>query len=103
MVSKPDFCYPNPSLTYPVLKCFGNTENISLALNYLGIQLEALAFELCGTVVRQIESESCVAKDGRLKPGDLILYLNHECLWRVTSSQAKTVLRRAELVSNSIP
>ena len=69
----------------------------------LGIQLEALAFELCGTLIRQIEPDSCVAKDGRLRPGDLIIYLNHECLWRVTSSQAKTVLRRAELVSNAIP
>ncbi len=70
---------------------------------YVGIQLEALAFNLCGTVVRQIEADSSVAKDGRLRTGDLILYLNHECLWRVTSSQAKTVLRRAELVSSAIP
>ena len=68
-----------------------------------GIQLEALAFELCGTLIRQIEPNSCVAKDGRLRSGDLIVYLNHECLWRVTSSQAKTILRRAELVSNAIP
>lgn len=68
-----------------------------------GLQLEALAFELCGTLIRQIETDSCVDRDGRLRPGDLILYLNHECLWRVTSSQAKTVLRRAELVSNAIP
>ena len=68
-----------------------------------GIQLEALAYELCGTVIRQIEDNSIVAKDGRLKPGDLILYLNHECMWRVTCSQAKTILRRAELVSSGIP
>ena len=90
------------NLSYTENALENNTENIYLLI-YLGIQLEALAFELCGTLVRQIESESCVAKDGRLKTGDLILYLNHECLWRVTSSQAKTVLRRAELVSNSIP
>ena len=74
-----------------------------LCCSILGIQLEALAFELCGTIIRQVEADSCVARDGRLKPGDLILYLNHECLWRVTSSQAKTILRRAELVSNAIP
>ena len=68
-----------------------------------GIQLEALAYELCGTIIRQIEDSSIVAKDGRLRAGDLILYLNHECMWRVTCSQAKTILRRAELISSGIP
>ena len=68
-----------------------------------GLQLEALAYELCGTLIRKVEESSLVEADGRLRPGDLILYLNHECLWRVTSSQAKTILRRAELVSTAIP
>jgi hypothetical protein len=68
-----------------------------------GIQIEALAFELCGTIVRQIESNGAVQRDGRLRTGDLVLYLNHESLWRVTSSQAKSILRRAELVSTGIP
>ena len=73
------------------------------ALYPTGLQLEALAFELCGTLVRKVEANSLVECDGRLWSGDLILYLNHECLWRVTSSQAKTILRRAELVSTAIP
>ena len=68
-----------------------------------GLQLEALAYELCGTLIRKVEENSLVEADGRLRPGDLILYLNHECLWRVTSSQAKTILRRAELVSTATP
>ena len=59
------------------------------ALYPTGLQLEALAFELCGTLVRKVEANSLVECDGRLRSGDLILYLNHECLWRVTSSQAK--------------
>jgi hypothetical protein len=68
-----------------------------------GIHLEALAYELCGTVVRQVEPSGAVHRDGRLRTGDLVLYLNHESLWRVTSSQAKSILRRAELVSTGIP
>lgn len=68
-----------------------------------GIQLEALAFDLCGTLVRQVEPGGAVARDGRLRPGDLVLFLNHESLWRITSSQAKIILRRAEFVTTGIP
>ncbi len=72
--------------------------------NYaIGLQVEALAFDLCGTVVRGLDPQGAAAADGRLKPGDLVLFLNHESLWRVTSSQAKIVLRRAEFVSTGIP
>ena len=81
-----------PTINQNVFHCFS-----------VGIQLEALAYELCGTLVRQIEPSGLVYRDGRLRTGDLILYLNHESLWRVTSSQAKTILRRAELVSTGIP
>lgn len=65
--------------------------------------MEALAFELSGTIVRQIDPNGALAKDGRLRVGDLVLFLNHESMWRVTSSQAKIILRRAEFVSAGIP
>jgi len=68
-----------------------------------GIQLEALAHDLCGTLVRSLDPGGAASADGRLMPGDLVLFLNHESLWRVTSSQAKIVLRRAEFVSTGIP
>ena len=68
-----------------------------------GLQLEALAYELSGTLVRDISYPSAVFRDGRLRRGDLVLFLNHEALWRVTNSQAKIVLRRADFVTNGIP
>ena len=67
------------------------------------LQLEALAYELSGTLVRDISYPGAVFRDGRLRRGDLVLFLNHECLWRVTSSQAKIILRRADFVTNGIP
>ena len=79
------------------------TSHTNIMIYLIGIQLEALAYELCGTVIRKVEDNSVVARDGRLRAGDLVLYLNHECMWRVTCSQAKTILRRAELVSSGIP
>ena len=36
-----------------------------------GLQLEALAYELCGTLIRKVEENSLVEADGRLRPGDL--------------------------------
>ena len=75
----------------------------SIMLFISGLQLEALAYELSGTLVRDISYPGAVFRDGRLRRGDLILFLNHECLWRVTSSQAKIVLRRADFVTNGIP
>ena len=74
-----------------------------LPLSISGLQLEALAFNLCGTLVRGLDPSGAAACDGRLRPGDLVLFLNHESLWRVTSSQAKIVIRRAEFVSTGIP
>ena len=68
-----------------------------------GVHLEALAFELCGTIVRNVDPNGAISRDGRLRTGDLVLYLNNESLWRVTSSQAKSILRRAEFVSTGIP
>lgn len=69
----------------------------------LGIQLEALAYNLCGTLVRQVDPDGAIGRDGRLKDGDLVLFLNHESMWRVTCSQAKIILRRAEFVTTGIP
>ena len=73
--------------------------------------------------IRELEPGRSVARDGRVRPGDLLLALNYESLWRVstehyslpfkqihvcafvlqvTSSQAKSVLRRADLISGEI-
>ncbi len=76
-------------------------EAVILILLTAGLHIEALAYELSGTLVRGVSG--ALARDGRLRSGDLILFLNHESLWRVTSSQAKIILRRAEFVSTGIP
>ena len=78
---------------------------------------KALAWRLSGCLVREISPGGAVAQvlqdcsaalaalatqDGRLRPGDLLLAVNHESVWRVTSSQARAVLRRADLLSGAI-
>jgi len=69
----------------------------------IGMAVEALAWQLSGCLVREIDPHGALARDGRIKTGDLVLAVNYESIWRVTSSQAKTILRRADLMSGEIP
>ena len=59
-----------------------------------------------GAVAQVLDCTTALAvlgtQDGRLRPGDLLLAVNHESVWRVTSSQARAVLRRADLLSGAI-
>lgn len=43
-----------------------------------------------------------VARDGRIHPGDYLISVNHETLRKVTNSQARAILRRAQLLSTDI-
>ena len=35
--------------------------------------------------IRELEPGRSVARDGRVRPGDLLLALNYESLWRVST------------------
>lgn len=43
-----------------------------------------------------------VARDGHIHPGDYLISVNHETLRKVTNSQARAILRRAQLLSTDI-
>ena len=55
-----------------------------------------------GCDVKSIESGSAVSKDGRLSVGDYIMSVNNECTRRITSSQARAILRCAALIGTDI-
>lgn len=67
-----------------------------------GITLDCDGDGQYGMVVTEVSEGGAVAKDGRLKPGDLVLSLNYENLRRVTPAQARAILRRAQLITTDI-
>lgn len=76
---------------------------LSNTLNVLpGITLDCDGDGQYGMVVTEVSEGGAVAKDGRLKPGDLVLSLNYENLRRVTPAQARAILRRAQLITTDI-
>jgi multiple PDZ domain protein len=44
----------------------------------------------------------CIARDGRIAPGDYLVSVNNESLRKVTNSQARAILRRTQLLSTDI-
>jgi multiple PDZ domain protein len=44
----------------------------------------------------------CIARDGRIVPGDYLVSVNNESLRKVTNSQARAILRRTQLLSTDI-
>lgn len=55
-----------------------------------------------GMLVMLVVPGGAVARDGHIHPGDYLISVNHESLRRVTNSQARAILRRAQLLSTDI-
>ncbi|KAK6042358.1 hypothetical protein COOONC_20137 [Cooperia oncophora] len=51
-----------------------------------------------GAVVKSICSKKAISLDGRIQVGDYIVRINQENLRNVTSSQARAILRRTNLI-----
>ncbi|EPB69705.1 PDZ/DHR/GLGF domain protein [Ancylostoma ceylanicum] len=51
-----------------------------------------------GAAVKSICSKKAIALDGRIQVGDYIVRINQESLRNVTSSQARAILRRTNLI-----
>ncbi|RUS89459.1 hypothetical protein EGW08_002756, partial [Elysia chlorotica] len=69
---------------------------------HLGLTLEAVDKAVNGCAVKSIARPSAAQTDGRLQPGDLILSVNNESLRRITSAQARAILRRCSLLGSDI-
>ncbi|KAG8254399.1 hypothetical protein J6590_008847 [Homalodisca vitripennis] len=88
-------CVPLPSDLEQQIKIHKGSEP-------LGITLDCEGDGQYGMVVTEVTEGGAVAKDGRVRPGDLILSLNYENLRRVTPAQARAILRRAQLITTDI-
>ncbi|VDD92368.1 unnamed protein product [Enterobius vermicularis] len=65
----------------------------------LGLMLDASVDKgINGCVVKSICSKKAVGKDGRIQVGDYIVKVNMENLRNVTNSQARSILKRANLI-----
>lgn len=53
-------------------------------------------------IVKDIPENGAIFKDGRLKIGDCFTAINNESLRNITNSQARVILRRAQLLSTDI-
>ena len=64
--------------------------------------VEALAWKLSGCLVRELEPDGLIQRDGRIKSGDLLVTINEQSLWRLTSSRARDILERTEQSCDTI-
>lgn len=53
-------------------------------------------------IVKLLNPNGAIAKDARLRLGDYLVSINNESLRNVTNSQARAILRRAQLMSGDI-
>jgi len=55
-----------------------------------------------GCIVRSVTENEAIAKDGQVHVGDFVVRVNDESLRRVTSAQARAILRRLSMLSSSV-
>jgi len=67
-----------------------------------GLTLELADRGVNGMVVKSMTETGAVGKDGRLNIGDYLISLNNESLRNVTNSQARAIIRRAQLIIHDI-
>jgi len=73
-----------------------------LSVVWAGLIVEAVDGGINGCIVRSVTENEAVAKDGRLHVGDFVVHVNDESLRRVTSAQARAILRRLSMLSSSV-
>ena len=64
--------------------------------------MEAVDGGTNGCIVRSVAESEAVARDGRLHVGDFVVCVNDESLRRVTSAQARAILRRSSMLSSCV-
>ncbi|XP_067127955.1 multiple PDZ domain protein-like isoform X3 [Centruroides vittatus] len=68
----------------------------------LGLSVELVEKGINGMLVKSIAQNSAIEKDGNLAIGDYVLSVNNESMKKITKSQARAILKRAELLSTDI-
>ena len=68
----------------------------------LGINVEVVDGGASGVVITSIAKGGAIHRDGRLRPGDYLVSVNHESMRFATNAQARAILRRTQLVSTDV-
>ncbi|KAI1306510.1 Multiple PDZ domain protein [Halotydeus destructor] len=99
----------SPSMAYLYNACFmplplalEKQIEIAKGSDSLGLTLELADRGVNGMVVKCITASGAVARDGRIEVGDYLLAMNNECLRNITNSQARSIIRRAQLLNTEI-
>lgn len=90
----------NYLFTYLFLNFFFFVINNSL-LN-LGLTLEMADGGANGMIIKSLSKKGAIYSDQRISQGDFLIAVNNESLRNVTNSQARAILRRAQLLTNDI-
>ncbi|RWS31496.1 multiple PDZ domain protein-like protein, partial [Leptotrombidium deliense] len=94
---------PSPSsLVMPVPSALERTIRLRKGSDPLGLTLELVDRGINGMVVKSLARNGAVHKDGRIQVGDFLIAINSESLRNVTNSQARAILRRAQLLTTDI-
>lgn len=90
------------------LQIFSNTHKINVIfcgknfLNHTGITMESADKGVNGCTVQTMMRSGAVGKDGRIRLGDYLTQMNHECLRHATNSQARSILKRTNLIGDDV-
>lgn len=68
----------------------------------LGVNVECVDDGTNGMMVTEVTSGGAFDHDGRVCVGDYLLSINNETLRRCTQSQARSILKRTQLLSTNI-
>ncbi|XP_015791818.1 multiple PDZ domain protein isoform X2 [Tetranychus urticae] len=93
---------PSLSVILPLPSALERTIRIRKGNDPLGLTLELADRGINGLVVKALAHHGAIYKDGRVQLGDYLVAINNESLRNVTNSQARAVLRRAQLLSTDI-
>lgn len=69
---------------------------------FAGLSVDAVGRGVNGMLVVAVVPGGAAYRDGSIVPGDLVVSVNNESLRHVTNSQARAILKRANLVSTHL-
>lgn len=78
------------------------TEDDLVCCTRAGLSVDSVGRGVNGMLVVAVVPGGVVYRDGRIAPGDLLVSVNNEGLRHVTNSQARAILKRANLVSTHL-
>ncbi|XP_074598987.1 multiple PDZ domain protein-like isoform X4 [Brevipalpus obovatus] len=91
-----------PTIVTPLPHALERTLRVRKGTDPLGLTLELADRGINGMMIKALNPIGAIAKDGRLRVGDYLVAMNSESFRNVTNSQARAILRRAQLISGDM-